>query len=175
MLKPASRPRALRDEAPVPSHGRRLVIATNDPIGAGEGNRTLVNSLGSCRITIMLRPRPIRLPWPQSAVSCYLIRTFPRLGVSQKEPSKTLALRGFIKEAVPRRHHISARSRRLATLFPCSRSPEWPFPSGDAFQALQIRFASRLKVVPAGAISSQSEPDQGCRNATALPRLNSSV
>ncbi len=24
--------------------------------GAGEGNRTLINSLGSCRITTMLRP-----------------------------------------------------------------------------------------------------------------------
>jgi hypothetical protein len=27
-------------------------------IGAGEGNRTLVCSLGSCRSTIELRPRP---------------------------------------------------------------------------------------------------------------------
>ena len=36
-------------------------MAASKPFGAGEGNRTLVCSLGSCRSTIELRPRPSSL------------------------------------------------------------------------------------------------------------------
>jgi hypothetical protein len=90
---------------------RGLSGETLNGFGAGEGNRTLVCSLGSCRSTIELHPRPVRRP------------DIKRAGGSAQSADRSCYDRR-LTTASPASKETASRDTTASRLFGCSSAVE---------------------------------------------------